>query len=250
MAWCALSGCFRAGGYIRAPPPTGERANPLLRLVAAVGKVAADLATEKRYRSCIEESHLPWYRSRWFMHGAIMWGFLGLAAATGVDYLLLMLAGKVPGQPEALCHPTRLLGTLAGLLVVFGIIRALVSRIKKPEKYSSHSLLSDWLFLWLLLGGDGYRLPGRGRTLPAARNRLGSCCLPGPRDPGHGDRSVISLYQVRSYRLPSHSSARQGIGSYMAGSRTLLSILRSLTPPLTRLPWCAIHRSMLISRFL
>ena len=141
------------GGIHPGTPPTGEPANPLLRLVAAVGKVAADLATEKRYRSCIEESHLPWYRSRWFMHGAIMWGFLGLAAATGVDYLLLMLAGKVPGQPEALCHPTRLLGTLAGLLVVFGIIRALVSRIKKPEKYSSHSLLSDWLFLWLLLGG-------------------------------------------------------------------------------------------------
>ena len=87
------------------------------------------------------------------MHGAIMWGFLGLAAATAFDYVLLLLAGKVPGQPEALWHPTRLLGTLAGLLVVFGTTRALVSRIKKPDKYSSHSLLSDWLFLWLLLMG-------------------------------------------------------------------------------------------------
>jgi nitrate reductase gamma subunit/ferredoxin len=134
-----------------ATPPTGQRANPLRRLVAAIGEVAGEMATEKRYRSCTEESHLPWYRSRWFMHGAIMWGFLGLAAATGFDYLLLMLAGKVPGRPEALWNPTRLLGTLAGLLVVFGTTRALVSRIKKPEKYSSHSLLSDWLFLWLLL---------------------------------------------------------------------------------------------------
>jgi nitrate reductase gamma subunit len=43
------------------------------------------------------------------------------------------------------------LGTLTGVLVLFGTLRALVARIKKPEKYSSHSLLSDWLFLWLLL---------------------------------------------------------------------------------------------------
>ena len=134
-------------------PPTQQHAVRLRRLVAAIGKVGGEMATEKRYRTCTEESHLPWYRSRWFMHGAIMWGFLGLAAATGFDYLLLILAGKVPGQPEALWHPTRLLGTLAGVLVVFGTTRALVSRIKKPEKYSSHSLLSDWLFLWLLLLG-------------------------------------------------------------------------------------------------
>jgi nitrate reductase gamma subunit/ferredoxin len=134
-------------------PPTGQRASPFHRLVAAIGKVAGEMATEKRYRTCTEESSLPWYRSRWFVHGAIMWGFLGLAAATGVDYMLLMLAGKVPGRPEPLWNPTRLLGTLAGVLVVFGTTRALVSRIKKPEKYSSHSLLSDWLFLWLLLLG-------------------------------------------------------------------------------------------------
>ena len=85
------------------------------------------------------------------MHGAIMWGFFGLVAATGLDYLLLILAGKVPGQPVPLWNPTRLLGTLAGVLVLFGTTRALVARFKKPEKYSSHSLLSDWLFLWLLL---------------------------------------------------------------------------------------------------
>jgi nitrate reductase gamma subunit/ferredoxin len=132
-------------------PATDQHTSPLGRLVAAIGKVTAEMATEKRYRTCTEESSRPWYRSRWFMHGAIMWGFLGLAAATGFDYLLLMLAAKVPGQPEPLWNPTRLLGTLAGVLVVFGTIRALVWRVEKPEKYSSHSLLSDWLFLWLLL---------------------------------------------------------------------------------------------------
>jgi hypothetical protein len=123
-----------------ATPPTGQRANPLRRLIAATGKVAAEMATEKRYRTCTEEQQ-----------AAIMWGFIGLAAATTLDYLLLLLADKVPGQPVPLWHPTRLLGTLTGVLILFGTLRALVSRIKKPEKYSSHSLLSDWLFLWLLL---------------------------------------------------------------------------------------------------
>jgi ferredoxin len=134
-------------------PPTDQHANPLRRWVAAIGKVAAEMGTERRYRTCTEESGLPWYRSRWFMHGAIMWGFLGLAVATGVDYLLLMLADKVPGQPVPLWNPTRLLGTLAGVLIVFGAVRALVSRTKRLDKYSSHTLLSDWLFLWLLLLG-------------------------------------------------------------------------------------------------
>ena len=76
-----------------------------------------------------------------------------MAAATSIDYLLLLLADKVPGQPAPLWQPTRLLGTLAGVLILFGTLRALLSRIRKPEKYSSHSLPSDWLFLWLLLLG-------------------------------------------------------------------------------------------------
>ncbi len=132
-------------------PLTGPRANPLRRLAGAIGKVVTEMAAEKRYRTCTEEQQVPWYRSRWFMHWAIMWGFLGLLAATAIDYGLLLLADKVPGQPEALWHPTRLLGTLTGVLVVFGTASALVSRIRKPDKYSSHSLLSDWFFLWLLL---------------------------------------------------------------------------------------------------
>jgi ferredoxin len=123
------------------------------RVLFALRAVAAELATEKRYRTCTEEQQAPWYRSRWFMHWTIMWGFLGLAAATTLDYLLLLLADKVPGQPVPLWQPTRLLGTLTGVLVIFGTLLALASRITKAEKYSSHSLLSDWLFLWLLLLG-------------------------------------------------------------------------------------------------
>jgi len=121
------------------------------RVLPAIRKVGAELAIENRYRTCTDEGTAPWYRSRWFMHWAIMWGFLGLAAATTLDYLLLLVAGKVPGQAVPLWQPTRLLRTLTGVLILLGTLRALGSRIKKGDKYSSHSLGSDWLFLWLLL---------------------------------------------------------------------------------------------------
>jgi nitrate reductase gamma subunit len=42
------------------------------------------------------------------------------------------------------------LGTVAGLFMVYGTGAAIVQRWLKPDKYFSHSLLSDWLLLWLL----------------------------------------------------------------------------------------------------
>ena len=137
-------------------PSAGEGSavdGSLVRKVSSAGRATiAELAAERRYRDCEAESATPWYRSRWFMHGAIMWGFIGLAAATAIDYLLLLIVDKVPGQPEPLWHPTRLLGTVAGMVALYGVTFALISRFRKPDKYSSHSLLSDWLFLWLLFG--------------------------------------------------------------------------------------------------
>jgi len=120
------------------------------RLTPAVKNVVAELTAQKRYRDCEEEAKKPWYRGRWFIHMSIMWGFIGLGVATGIDYLLMIVADKAPGQPDPLWWPTRLLGTLAGLLMMYGTSFALVERWRKPDKYASHSLLSDWLFLLLL----------------------------------------------------------------------------------------------------
>ena len=131
----------------------GKAPGSLVRKVTSAAKATlTELTAEKRYRDCETESVTPWYLSRWFMHWAIMWGFIGLAAATAIDYLLVLVADKVPGQPDPLWYPTRLLGTLAGLLALYGTALALGYRFRKPDKYSSHSLLSDWLFLWLLFG--------------------------------------------------------------------------------------------------
>jgi len=121
------------------------------RFISASKSVVSEIATEKRYRDCEEdETEVPWYRNRWFIHWSIMWGFIGLAAATGLDYIWMIMGSKIPGQPDPLWWPNRLIGNISGLLLVYGTALAIFSRITKPDKYSSHSLLSDWIFLWLL----------------------------------------------------------------------------------------------------
>ena len=44
-----------------------------------------------------------------------MWGFLGLLAATALDYGLALLGIKETGTPVPIWYPVRLLGTVAGL---------------------------------------------------------------------------------------------------------------------------------------
>ncbi len=137
-----------------------DRAGLFTRLKSAVSYVVSEIAAEKRYRDCEETEKSPWYASRWFVHWAIMWGFIGLGTATVLDYVLLLTVGKDPGQPVPLWNPSRLLGTLTGILLMYGTSVALYRRFKKPDKYHSHSLSSDWLFLWLmfLAGITGFLL--------------------------------------------------------------------------------------------
>ena len=141
----------RAAPRTQAKEIAGEKQRGFLtRFIPSVKNVLAELAAQKRYRDCAEESNVPWYRSHWFIHWSIMWGFIGLGVATGIDYLWMIIGDKMPGQPDPLWYPGRLVGTLTGILFMYGTSMALIFRFTKPDKYSSHSLLSDWLFLWLL----------------------------------------------------------------------------------------------------
>ena len=69
-----------------------KRTRLFARITAALKNVIAELAAQKRYRDCEEEAKKPWYRGRWFVHMSIMWGFIGLGVATGLDYLLMIVA--------------------------------------------------------------------------------------------------------------------------------------------------------------
>lgn len=105
-----------------------------------------EVTSQARFDQCDTEP-VPWYLGRRFVHLSIMWGFLGLLAATGLDLLF-----KEPFSQVPVYYPMRLLGTVAGLFVLYGTSVALTNRITQPDKYASHSLLSDWLFLGLLWG--------------------------------------------------------------------------------------------------
>lgn len=129
--------------------PKGQRFNWLGALWQAVGVEALG---QQRYRQdCETDSDQgAWYRKKWFIHASIMWGFLGLLAATALDYLLDLIGAKPTGTWVPIWYPVRLLGTLAGLLLVYGVSMMILKRIRGADEASKHSFPSDWVFLILL----------------------------------------------------------------------------------------------------
>ena len=114
----------------------------------AVGRQALG---QKRYRDCEDtRGKDPWYLSNWFVHAAALWGFLGLLTATILDYALDIVNVKATGTFMPLWHPIRLLGTLAGALLLYGVTVLILRRLRKPDKAHSNTVFSDWVFLILL----------------------------------------------------------------------------------------------------
>lgn len=143
---------FRISGAIQRPSGNGNKGLIwwFSRARSAAQSVATELATHKNFRECDDEPELPWYRGKRFLHWSIMWGFVGLLIATITNWVLDAAFGKAPGIASPLWFPPRLLGTVAGIFLVYGTAAVIIQRWTKPEKYFSHSLLSDWLLLWLL----------------------------------------------------------------------------------------------------
>ena len=134
-------------------PPAGSRMNWIRALWKTL---AIDVLGQRQYRNDCEESgsEQPWYIQKWFVHGATMWGFLGLFLATALDYLLELVGAKATGTWVPLWYPVRLLGTLAGISLIYGTTMAIMRRLRKVDNASKHSTTSDWTFLILLwLGG-------------------------------------------------------------------------------------------------
>jgi ferredoxin len=108
-----------------------------------------DMTVQSRFGDCRgneTEASLPWYFNRRVIHLCIMWGFLGLLGATAFAFLF-----KEPGSHVPLYYPSRLLGTLAGIPVLYGTSVALWLRKKHRGGASfERTMLSDWVLLWLL----------------------------------------------------------------------------------------------------
>jgi len=110
--------------------------------------VINEIVTMKRYRKCDEEENSYWLLKPvilrpWFIHWSIMWGFLGLLLATILDFMF-----KDPAT--SIWLPSRILGTVAGILLVYGTTIAGIYRVKKITRAYCETRLSDWMFLSFL----------------------------------------------------------------------------------------------------
>lgn len=97
-----------------------------------------------------EDSAAAWkgrLKTRWVTHMTIVWGFLGLLVST----MLRFVAFPTNGQTVPITDPVRLLGTVSGLLLMYGASNAMVSRIRRADLSTEHTHFTDWAFLVLLL---------------------------------------------------------------------------------------------------
>ncbi|OGO54835.1 MAG: hypothetical protein A2V85_16795 [Chloroflexi bacterium RBG_16_72_14] len=92
----------------------------------------------------------PWYRRRGLVHALTVWGFLGLLAATVLDYGLDILGIKATGTPVPVWYPVRLLGTLAGIALVYGTSVLAIDRYRAANRAVTRSTTADWMLLGLL----------------------------------------------------------------------------------------------------
>jgi ferredoxin len=140
----------------------GGRAPIRHSLAAAWQAIAVESLGQRRYRAdcASDEGRVAWYRRRWFLHAATMWGFLGLLAATILDYGLDILGIRETGEPVPVWYPVRLLGTLAGLLMVYGVTMLMVARARRASTSVARSTTADWTLLVLLwvTGVTGFAL--------------------------------------------------------------------------------------------
>jgi ferredoxin len=93
---------------------------------------------------------IAWYRRRWLVHAVTVWGFLGLLAATGLDYGLALIGAKETGTPVPIWYPVRLLGTMAGIFLVYGTTALIVDRARAANRSVLRSRTADWMLLGLL----------------------------------------------------------------------------------------------------
>jgi len=126
----------------------GKKDKESATFLQSLSETGKEIATMNRFKTCDEDEDSywktrRWYIQPWFVHWSVMWGFIGLLLATSLDFLL-----KDPATSA--WWPSRFLGTIAGILMVYGATLAIDYRLKKVTKAYSETRLADWVFLWFL----------------------------------------------------------------------------------------------------
>lgn len=119
---------------------------------AAWDALGVESLGQRRFRvDCHDDQPAePLWRRRWVLHALTIWGFLGLFGATLIDYGLELAGIKKTGTPIPLWYPSRALGTVAGLSLMYGVTVFLLSRWRRWSTAHATSTGSDWLLLALL----------------------------------------------------------------------------------------------------
>jgi heterodisulfide reductase subunit C len=169
MVVAALAGLFEmVRRVLRGPAALTSKSAARKVVPAAWNALAVESLGQKRFREdCADaadpvypdaaagtdqDARRPLYLRRWFLHFATMWGFMGLLGATILDYGLSFFNIVQTGTPEPIYYPVRLLGTLAGAALVYGTSILMYRRLRKSDRASATSTVSDWTFLLMLWG--------------------------------------------------------------------------------------------------
>jgi ferredoxin/nitrate reductase gamma subunit len=161
MIAMALAGAW---GLIRMITAVGRRdgvtwkdtvgSRPALRRTAAAvwDSLGVESLGQRRFRQdCHDDQAVePLWRRRWLVHALTIWGFLGLFGATLIDYGLELLGVKETGTAIPLWYPSRALGTVAGLSLMYGVTVFMLGRWKRWSSAQADSKSSDWMLLGLL----------------------------------------------------------------------------------------------------
>jgi len=119
---------------------------PLLVYVTEAWNLIYHFVTQKRFENCDEEQKGFFQKKRWRNHFLLVSGYVLMFA---------MVVGFLPWfQTDAIYpiyHPQRWLGYYATIVLIYGGVDILWSRIKKANQAHRFSHLSDWIFPILLL---------------------------------------------------------------------------------------------------
>jgi nitrate reductase gamma subunit len=121
-------------------------------VLQSVTRLITEFGTMHRHQVCDREEDSVWnnkpgYLKPWFVHYSIMWGFIGLLIATTLDFLF-----KDPVTTT--WWPSRILGTISGLFLMYGATLSIFYRIKKASRFYAQTRMADWMFLiFLWIGG-------------------------------------------------------------------------------------------------
>jgi len=117
-------------------------------LIQITLKTLMEILLMNRHSKCDvqdQQTNKSWFLSPRWLHLSIMWGFLGLLCATALDFVFVYFLNWT------IFVPARVIGTVSGLVMLYGVSISIYLRGKKKAAHLKFSVLSDWWLLFFLL---------------------------------------------------------------------------------------------------